>query len=403
MALPTKTDLEKMDYAHKAQPFIDVSSKDTIDLKTMDCAFQAQPFVSNSEAAGGGTVTKTIIVKASIKRGVTISILAKSRIQRTVSKTIQAKSRIAVGSITKSAIAKARIQNTYAKSIQAKSNIRVTGGSNVSAKARITVYVSKTISSKARSLKGGVTKIVQAKSNIRKTQTLYIQAKSNVRKTQTLYVQTKCSIRKSVAVQVNGLSNVRRTQQKSATSKANLRSEQQKQISGKCRILVGGIVAVVSVKCNVLAVIGRGTLAKCRVKKTESVGISATARVYTEREYTVAAKAKIVCIGIPVLLYPEKFETLLSPVVLRWEIPVCCKGRNMSCQVQVDNGIGDFTTLERDMYSFRDSGFQYWDGDSWETYPEEGVSSGYYGNEARVQVSLATGETKYWRVRGVVK
>ena len=61
MALPTKTDLGKMDYAHKAQPFIDVPSKDTIDLKTMDYAFQAQPFVSNPEAAGGGTVVKDII------------------------------------------------------------------------------------------------------------------------------------------------------------------------------------------------------------------------------------------------------------------------------------------------------------------------------------------------------
>jgi len=50
MALPTKTDLQTMDYAHRGQPFADVPSKDAVDIKTMDYAYQAQPFVRNYSA-----------------------------------------------------------------------------------------------------------------------------------------------------------------------------------------------------------------------------------------------------------------------------------------------------------------------------------------------------------------
>ena len=51
MALPTKTDLEKMDWAHKGQPFVDVPAKSSIDIKTMDYGYRAQPFVNNPASA----------------------------------------------------------------------------------------------------------------------------------------------------------------------------------------------------------------------------------------------------------------------------------------------------------------------------------------------------------------
>jgi len=50
MALLTKADLLKMDYAFQGQPFVSVPSKDSIDLTTMDYAFQGQPFVVGFEA-----------------------------------------------------------------------------------------------------------------------------------------------------------------------------------------------------------------------------------------------------------------------------------------------------------------------------------------------------------------
>lgn len=52
MALPTPDNLKTMNYAYRAQPFVDIPAKSTIDLKTMDIAYQAQPFVRNYGVAG---------------------------------------------------------------------------------------------------------------------------------------------------------------------------------------------------------------------------------------------------------------------------------------------------------------------------------------------------------------
>lgn len=44
--LPNKADLETMDFAWQAQPFVYVASKDSIETDNMDYAFQAQPFIA---------------------------------------------------------------------------------------------------------------------------------------------------------------------------------------------------------------------------------------------------------------------------------------------------------------------------------------------------------------------
>jgi hypothetical protein len=51
MALPTRGDLETMDYVYQGQPFVEFPAKDSIDLQTMDYSFQGQPFV---RVVGGG-------------------------------------------------------------------------------------------------------------------------------------------------------------------------------------------------------------------------------------------------------------------------------------------------------------------------------------------------------------
>ena len=54
MALPTKGDLETMDFSFQGQPFVELPSKDNIDLETMDYAYQGQPFVRVYEIAVEG-------------------------------------------------------------------------------------------------------------------------------------------------------------------------------------------------------------------------------------------------------------------------------------------------------------------------------------------------------------
>jgi len=45
MALPTREDLETMDYVYQGQPFVEVTAKDSINLETMNYVYKSQPFV----------------------------------------------------------------------------------------------------------------------------------------------------------------------------------------------------------------------------------------------------------------------------------------------------------------------------------------------------------------------
>jgi hypothetical protein len=55
MALPTKSDLETMDYSFNGEPFVDVPGNSSIDLMTMDWSYLGEPFVRNG--AGGVTAS----------------------------------------------------------------------------------------------------------------------------------------------------------------------------------------------------------------------------------------------------------------------------------------------------------------------------------------------------------
>ena len=59
MALPTKTNLQTMDYPFLGQPFVSVPAKSSIDTTTMDYAFLGQPFVTNPDTVVTSTYIKT--------------------------------------------------------------------------------------------------------------------------------------------------------------------------------------------------------------------------------------------------------------------------------------------------------------------------------------------------------
>lgn len=56
MAIPTKTNLETMDYAFMGQPFAGVAAKTGMNLPSMDYAFLGQPFVVNPDPISAGSV-----------------------------------------------------------------------------------------------------------------------------------------------------------------------------------------------------------------------------------------------------------------------------------------------------------------------------------------------------------
>lgn len=91
-----------------------------------------------------------------------------------------------------------------------------------------------------------------------------------------------------------------------------------------------------------------------------------------------------------------------SPVTFVWEIPSDPDNDPIHAHIQIDDTDDTFASIESEKFSFRDSGFEYYNGSSWVEYPANGVTSTYYGNQARISIGL-TGGTKYWRVRGGVK
>jgi len=102
------------------------------------------------------------------------------------------------------------------------------------------------------------------------------------------------------------------------------------------------------------------------------------------------------------LVSPVHQSEEATPITFIWEIPTDCKSRNVHAHIQVDGTDNTFGDLEENLFSYRDSDFEYWNGAEWIEYPTAGVTSTYYGNQARITLSLTNG-TKYWRVRGGVK
>lgn len=88
-----------------------------------------------------------------------------------------------------------------------------------------------------------------------------------------------------------------------------------------------------------------------------------------------------------------------TPVTFVWECPDNVDNKAVQFHIQVDNN-SDFSSPLHEKKSSVDSGFEYWDGDSWETVPVTGVPSAYYGNDVRIQLAFSVNEVVYWRVRG---
>lgn len=104
----------------------------------------------------------------------------------------------------------------------------------------------------------------------------------------------------------------------------------------------------------------------------------------------INSNAQITKISQTTLVYPIDSSKDTSPVIFRWQIPSDLDNRNMNSELVVGAII---------YKSWVDLGFEYWNGDEWVTYPEEGVNQAYYGNEARKSVTLSTGDVT-WKVRG---
>ena len=116
---------------------------------------------------------------------------------------------------------------------------------------------------------------------------------------------------------------------------------------------------------------------------------------------TISLSADFYIMGRPILVSPsDNSKSKTSPMTFTWKIPEDVSNRNVHSEIQVARD-KNFTDIEKDLQSWTDSGFEYYNGTEWVKYPAEGVSSAYYGNPARITIPLTQG-LKYWRVRGGV-
>lgn len=295
----------------------------------------------------GERSTQTVAAKASISsdiEGKTQTVTAKGRIQATATQTITSKG---------------RIQKQLNQIITSKGRVQISSTKEISTKGRIEISSTQTIT---------------AKSSVLREQEKTLQSKGRIQISSSQTVSSLGRIQISTLQTITAKGRVQKQSAQTITVKGNIKASQEKTLVAKGRIQISSTQTITA-------------LAR--------IGLSGTSQ-------TVTVKAKIVCITKPVLVSPAQFTTQTIPIYLVWEIPTCCKERNIHAQVQVDDTSSDFESLEKDLFSFRDSGFEYWDGDSWETYPTAGLGPAYYGNQARIQVSLVPGD-KWWRVRGGVK
>ena len=211
------------------------------------------------------------------------------------------------------------------------------------------------------------------------TKTVTTTAKAKITLPITTYTKT-----------IESLANIKNSYSNTIETKANIFKTNTKTVESKGYILKEG-QKIITAKANIL--------------QTQIYNINAKANIFesiTTQTKTTTTKAKICHISTPILVQPIGSEEFFSPLYLVIEIPTDYLNRNMHIKIQVDKTDDTFADLEIDLVSFRDSGFEYWDGADWQEYPILGVDYNYYGNQVRVQVNLTIGQ-KYWRAKGIVK
>jgi hypothetical protein len=163
--------------------------------------------------------------------------------------------------------------------------------------------------------------------------------------------------------------NIIKTTEKDSSSRGNLLVEGQQPNYAKANVLVTDDASDSSAKANIFEV------------------VSTDNSVRANLDYQI------------VLVEPADTSSDLAPTTFVWRIPYRSDSKDVIFWLQVDDTDDTFNSIEANRVSSHSTGFEYWDGDSWEPIPAAGVSSAYYGNNARIELTLTDGN-KYWRVQG---
>ena len=135
------------------------------------------------------------------------------------------------------------------------------------------------------------------------------------------------------------------------------------------------------------------------LKKTISSSFTANAAFVRSGTGSFTADADLQKAGLPVWTTPENLISMITQPVLTFTMPQATG--NMFFQIELDT-VDTFDSGNYVSYSTWSSvsGWQYWNGSTWQGVPAAGVSNSFSGNEARLTVPVALSPgTWYRRVR----
>lgn len=287
-----------------------------------------------------------------------------------------------------------RIKNTFLSTIEAKVYILKIGYNPVSTKVRILKTESTSISSKVRIFINNVV-TVSAKVRIETLGSNNISAKVNILPSLVTIDKTVTSL---VRIQIINITN-------EVSAKTRILLVSSLDINSKVRIFVNQNESL-SAKVRIITNFTRTLSSLVRVQIIDTAKtVSSKINIKTVSDITISSKVKIVYTGLAMLISPIHYTVVIGGTTyLVWRIPQDYIGRNLHFRVILDDDNADFISLEKDLYSYRDSGFEYYNGASWVEFPAEGVDNIYAGQNARVLVeNLSVNSTKYWKVRTEIK
>lgn len=196
-----------------------------------------------------------------------------------------------------------------------------------------------------------------------------IRAKANINQLMNSTVQSKARVKQTTVSDIEAMSRIFKVQPQTIQSTA--------------RLLLTAIQTI---------------QAKAYISFTPTKLIEAKARVKNFIAKTIQAKSYIVSVGKVVLYAPTDGGSQSGAATFMWYIPTNRWAANLNFHLQIDDTDDTFASVVLDKKSWQDSGFEYWNGSSWEAVPITGVSQTYAGNLVRYNATLLAG-TKYWRVK----
>jgi hypothetical protein len=128
----------------------------------------------------------------------------------------------------------------------------------------------------------------------------------------------------------------------------------------------------------------------------EEGAFSADAVLLKVQSLSFVADAVLIRVGIPVWTTPLDTVTIPDTPTLAFTIPSAVGNTHFQIQLDKVNTFdgGDFRSYKS---HYDQTGWEYWDGDSWEPIPASGVPNSFSGNEARFTLPTALDAGLWYR------